>query len=115
MSTLGASGIPERGEAAALPTPPQLPFRGEQSGLKITGVRMGRAQPKRPIRQYTPAPGSWSVDAVEVANPMSIYPKYKARRSLFRAYDLGPTAVEISTDKGIKGIGFGGTGVQHGH
>jgi L-rhamnonate dehydratase len=110
MSTLGASGIPEKGEAAALPASPQLPFRGEKSGLKITGVRMGRAQLKRPIPQYQPAPGAWSVDGVEIANPMSIYPKYKARRSLFRAYDLGPTAVEISTDKGIKGIGFGGTG-----
>ena len=41
---------------------------------------------------------------------MSIYPKYKARRDLFMADDLGPEAVEIATDKGIKGIGYGGPG-----
>jgi L-rhamnonate dehydratase len=41
---------------------------------------------------------------------MSIYPRYKARRELFMAGDLGPDAVEISTDKGIQGIGYGGPG-----
>jgi hypothetical protein len=41
---------------------------------------------------------------------MSIYPQYKAQRSLFMADDLGPGAVEIATDKGIKGIGYGGPG-----
>ena len=41
---------------------------------------------------------------------MSIYPKYKARRDLFMAGDLGPEVVEIATDKGIKGIGYGGPG-----
>ena len=108
MSTIGASGEP--GEAAPLPSPPQLPFHNEKSGLKITSVRMVRPKPKRPLPQYEPAPGSWSTGGVEVANPMSIYPKYKARRSLFMADDLGPVAVEIATDKGIKGIGFGGPG-----
>jgi L-rhamnonate dehydratase len=41
---------------------------------------------------------------------MSIYPRYKPRRELFMADDLGPEAVEISTDKGIKGLGYGGPG-----
>jgi L-rhamnonate dehydratase len=41
---------------------------------------------------------------------MSIYPRYKAERSLFMADDLGPEAVEITTDKGVSGIGFGGPG-----
>lgn len=59
---------------------------------------------------YEPAPGSWSTGGVEVANPMSIYPRYKPRRSLFMADDLGPSAVLIETDKGIRGIGFGGPG-----
>ncbi len=108
MSTIGATGEP--GEAAPLPSPPQLPFHNEKSGLKITSVRMVRPKPKRPLPQYEPAPGSWSTGGVEVANPMSIYPKYKARRSLFMADNLGPVAVEIATDKGIKGIGFGGPG-----
>jgi L-alanine-DL-glutamate epimerase-like enolase superfamily enzyme len=110
MSTVGASGMPEQGESATLPSPAPLSFQSEKSNLKITSVRMVRPQPKRPLPQYEPAPGSWSTDGIEVANPMSIYPKYKARRSLFRANDLGPVAVEIATDKGIKGIGFGGPG-----
>ena len=110
MSAAGASRVSSMAEAALLPSPPQLPFRGEKSGLKITGVRMVRPKPKRPLPQYPPAPGSWSTGGSEVANPMSIYPKYKAQRSLFMADDLGPDAIEISTDKGIKGIGFGGPG-----
>ena len=110
MSTVGASGMPEQGESATLPSPAPLSFQSEKSNLKITSVRMVRPQPKRPLPQYEPAQGSWSTDGIEVANPMSIYPKYKARRSLFRANDLGPVAVEIATDKGIKGIGFGGPG-----
>jgi hypothetical protein len=96
--------------AAAHPLPPPLPFQTEKSKLKITGIRMVRPQSKRPIPTYTPAPGSWSTGGVEVANPMSIYPKYKAQRSLFMAEDLGPEWVEITTDKGVKGFGFGGPG-----
>ena len=78
--------------------------------LKITGVRMVRTQPKRPVPSYEPSPDAWSPGSVEVANPMSIYPKYKAKRSLFMADDLGPTAVEVSTNKGLTGLGFGGPG-----
>jgi len=110
MSTLGASGITEKGEATPLPTPPQLPFHNEKSDLKITSVRMIHPKLKRPIPEYQPAPGSWSTGGSEVANPMSVYPKYKARRELFMANDLGPDAVEIATDKGVTGIGFGGPG-----
>jgi L-alanine-DL-glutamate epimerase-like enolase superfamily enzyme len=105
---MGASGISKMSEAAPLPTPPQLPFHNEKSDLKITSVRMIHPKLKRPIPEYQPAPGSWSTGGSEVANPMSIYPKYKARRELFMADDLGPDAVEIATDKGVKGIGFGG-------
>ena len=117
IGTWGASGLPARGNpaiarGAAIPLPasPTLAFRAERSGLKITSVRMVRTRPKHPAPTYTPAPGSWSTGGVEVANPMSIYPKYKAQRSLFMADDLGPETVEISTDKGVKGIGFGGPG-----
>ena len=89
---------------------PPLPFQEHKLDLKITGVRMVRPRPRRPVPRYTPAAGSWSTGGVEVANPMSIYPKYKARRSLFMADDLGPSAVEITTDKGVNGLGFGGAG-----
>ena len=78
--------------------------------LRITGVRMVRTRPRRPIPQYEPSPDAWSPGNVEVANPMSKYPKYKAKRSLFMADDLGPTAVEVTTNKGLTGIGFGGPG-----
>jgi L-rhamnonate dehydratase len=91
---------------------PALPFQSEKSGLKITGVRLVKTKPKRPVPSYQPAPGSWSTGGVEVANPMSIYPEYKAQRSLFQP-DPGKLpgfTVEISTDKGVKGYGSGGTG-----
>jgi hypothetical protein len=101
---------PAPATAHPLPVLSPLPCQAEKSKLKITDIRMVRPQPKRPLPTYTPAPGSWSTGGVEVANPMSIYAKYKAQRSLFMAEDLGPDAVEITTDKGVKGIGYGGPG-----
>lgn len=92
--------------------PAALAFQNEKSGLKITGVRLVEMAPLKPAPSYTPAKGSWSTQGVEVANPMSIYPKYKATRSLFMA-DPGKVPsfwVEISTDKGLKGYGNGGPG-----
>src|SRR5881227_2939222 len=83
---------------------PALPFQEEKSKLKITGVRIVTTRPKRPVPAYTPAPGSWSTGGVEVANPMSIYPEYKATRSLFQPDPgkLPAFTVEITTDKGVK-------------
>src|SRR5512147_2371873 len=91
---------------------PALPFQAEKSKLKITGVRLVRTRPKRPVPAFKPAAGSWSTGGVEVANPMSIYPEYKAQRSLFMPDPggLGGFTVEISTDKGVKGYGTGGIG-----
>ncbi len=88
--------------------------------MKITGVRLVRTRPRRPVPSYQPAPGSWSTGGVEVANPMSLYPEYKARRSLFMPDPgkLGGFTVEIATDKGLKGYGSGGAGggeVVEGH
>ncbi len=110
MGALTTSALPESSRAASFPSPPPLPFQEEKSKLKIIGIRMVRPKPKKPSPSYEPAPGSWSTGGSEVANPMSIYPKYKPRRELFMANDLGPDAVEISTDKGVTGIGFGGPG-----
>jgi L-rhamnonate dehydratase len=89
---------------------PALPFQQEKSKLKITGVRLVEPKPRRPLPTYTPSPGSWSTGDVEVANPMSIYPKYKPKRSLFMADKIPSFTVEISTDKGVKGYGNGGPG-----
>ena len=91
---------------------PPLSFGQEKSKLKITGVRLVNTRPKRPVPAFKPAAGAWSTNSVEVANPMSIYPEYKATRSLFLP-DPGkvPTfTVEITTDKGVKGYGSGGPG-----
>ena len=92
---------------AALPVPA---FQSTPSKMKITGVRLVQVRPKRPVPPYKPAAGSWSTGGVEVANPMSIYPEYKAMRSLFQPDPgkLGGFTVEISTDKGVKGYGEGG-------
>lgn len=107
-ATAAAALIPSSLSAAS--TPPAVLPRPE-TNLKITGVRIVRTRPKRPVPSYTPAPGSWSVAGVEVANPMSIYPKYKPQRSLFRPEPQIPAfTVEIETDKGLKGYGLGGPG-----
>lgn len=100
--------------AAAAPAAFQtaLPFQGEKSGLKITGIRLVHTRQRREPPRYTPSAGSWSTQGVEVANPVSIYPEYKAMRSLFMP-DPGKVpsfTVEIATDKGIKGYGNGGPG-----
>ena len=105
---LAASAAP----AAAAAAQTNRPAVDTPSRMKITGVRLVNTKPLRPAPTYTPAPGSWSTQNVEVANPMSIYPEYKATRSLFFP-DPGKVpgfTVEISTDKGIKGYGTGGPG-----
>lgn len=92
---------------------PAVPMFAQALGkLKITGVRLVNTRPRIQAPAYTPSAGSWSTGGVEVANPMSIYPEYKAQRSLFMPNPggLGGFTVEISTDKGITGIGQGGIG-----
>lgn len=104
---LAAEGL----RTPAIAAPP-LPFAGEKSKLKITGIRLVRTRPRKPLPAYTPSANSWSTQGVEVANPMSVYPEYKAMRSLFMP-DPGKVpsfTVEITTDKGIKGYGNGGPG-----
>lgn len=103
---LAASALAPFAPAFAQPLPPS-PGR-----LKITSVRLVRTRPRRPAPAYTPAAGSWSTQNVEVANPMSVYPEYKATRSLFFP-DPGKVpgfTVEISTDAGLTGLGNGGPG-----
>lgn len=89
---------------------PAFSFQQEKSNLKITGIRLVRTRPIKPAPAFTPSPGSWSTQGVEVANPVSIYPEYKATRSLFAADNVPSFTVEITTDKGIKGYGNGGPG-----
>jgi len=100
--------------APALAMPTQIPpaLAGEKNRMKITGVRLVKTRPRNQPPEYTPAAGSWSTQGVEVANPMSIYPEYKATRSLF-CPDPGKVpsfTVEVRTDRGITGYGNGGPG-----
>ena len=100
--------------APALAMPTQIPpaLAGETNRMKITGVRLVKTRPRNQPPEYTPAAGSWSTQGVEVANPMSIYPEYKATRSLF-CPDHGKVpsfTVEVRTDRGITGYGNGGPG-----
>jgi L-rhamnonate dehydratase len=110
-TALGFGAAALASETSAFAAPP-LAFQEEKSKLKITGVRLVTTKPKKAPPAYKPSAGSWSTGGVEVANPMSIYPEYKAMRSLFMANDpaLGGFTVEISTDKGVKGYGRGGPG-----
>ena len=98
------------GAGAALPAAPPMAWAQEKSKLRITSVKLVKTRPKRPVPAYKPAAGSWSTGGVEVANPMSVYEKYKPMRSLFQANSpvLAPFTVEIQTDKGITGYGSGG-------
>ncbi len=115
-AALSLAGLGPGVQAAAaddsdrFPQPAPLPFRDEKSGLKITAIRAVTLVPQRPLPKYQPTPGSWNTTDVEIANPLSIYPRFKPRRSLFYADDLGPLTVMVETDKGITGFGYGGPG-----
>jgi L-rhamnonate dehydratase len=115
-AALGLAAVSRNAPVAAqsggsrLPAPPPLSFRDEKSELKITAIRAVNLEPTRPLPKYQPAPGSWNTTEVEIANPLSIYPRFKPRRSLFYAEDLGPLTVMVETNKGITGFGYGGPG-----
>jgi L-rhamnonate dehydratase len=103
-----ALGLPAGPSAQPAP----LQASQEKSGLKITNVRVVRTRPRRPMPTYTPAPGAWTTSQL-IANPMSIYPKYKPSRPLFYPDPARMPAsftVEVATDKGVKGYGNGSTG-----
>jgi len=118
-AALGLSGLAPLGRADAaddavrFPEPASLSFRGEKSGLKITAIRAVNLEPIKPLPKYQPSAGYWNTTDVEIANPLSIYPRFKPRRSLFYADDLGPITVMVETDKGITGYGYGGPGTAY--
>lgn len=94
----------QRLRASSPPRPsglaPALPFQGVSSGLRITGVRVVDPKPASPENFW-----AWLQDTI-IANPMSIYPKYKQQRSSWRSDKMRAAVwVEITTDKGITGYG----------
>src|SRR3982751_5947773 len=80
---------------------PPLVWAQEKAKLKITDIRLVKLSPRRPPPSYTPAPGSWSTQGVEVSAPPNIYPEFRPTRSLFAAKNVPGFIVEITTDKGI--------------
>lgn len=79
---------------------PALPFQGVSSGLRITGVRVVDPKPHSPENFW-----AWLQNTI-IANPMSIYPKYKQQRSTWRSQKMRDAVwVEITTNKGITGYG----------
>ena len=84
LGALAGAVAPERASAAAAPVPSPAPlaFRDEPGKLKITGVRMVRPRPAKPLPAYKPAAGSWSTGGAVVANPMSIYPTVQGQANL---------------------------------
>lgn len=59
---------------------------------------------------FEKTPGHWIIDSV-IANPMSGYPEYKARRSSWGSKANGTVVVELETESGLVGIGVSQGGV----
>ena len=87
-----------RKAAGALPA---LAFQGVSSGLRITDVEVVYPRPKSPENFW-----GWLQDTI-IANPMSIYPKYKQKRASWRSDKMRAIWVRFSTNKGVVGYGKG--------
>lgn len=59
---------------------------------------------------FEKTPGHWIIDSV-IANPMSGYPEYHARRSSWGSKANGTVVVELTTDSGLTGIGVSQGGI----
>jgi L-rhamnonate dehydratase len=59
---------------------------------------------------FEKTPGHWIIDSV-IANPMSGYPEYHARRSSWGSKANGTVVVELVTDSGLVGIGVSQGGI----
>lgn len=70
--------------------------------MRITAVEA------TPYRVAEAKPPSW-LASTTIANPMSIYPRYHARRSSWTA-DFPPVLIRVRTDEGVDGVAtaFGG-------
>ncbi len=104
LSGIGA-GVARLGGAAPAPWP-------VEPGLEITDVRVVRTRPRRPLPEYAPAPGSYWATR-EAARPIELHREYTGKRGPESKWmpdpGLGGVTVEISTNKGLKGYGRGGS------
>ena len=80
---------------------PALAFQGVSSGLRITDVEVVYPRPSGPENFW-----GWLQNTI-IANPMSIYPKYKQKRASWRSDKMRAIWVRVSTNKGVVGYGKG--------
>jgi L-rhamnonate dehydratase len=118
------------GIGAAFAAEPAFSFQAEKSKLKITGVRVVTAKPRTPLEKYKRVPEKWShglpistpankyafhagtTDAITAGPaPPSIEPLNDPNLPMF-PMDRGAFSIEVTTDKGISGLGRGGGGGQ---
>jgi L-alanine-DL-glutamate epimerase-like enolase superfamily enzyme len=79
------------------------------TGYRIAEIRC--SVPAENVAGYfEKTPGHWIIDSV-IANPMSGYPEYKARRSSWGSKANGTVIVELVTESGLIGIGLSQGGV----
>ena len=78
-------------------------------GYRIAEVRA--SIPSETVSGYfEKTPGHWIIDSV-IANPMSGYPEYHARRSSWGSKANGTVVVELITESGLVGIGVSQGGI----
>ena len=91
------------------------PLQVDKSGLKITGARLVRARPRNPLPasfRYRPVHERWAKNDAPKALLMSRYsPGKQGGDQEFYTYggDGAGVGVQITTNKGVTGIGHGST------
>ena len=102
-----ATTVAARKVANAAPAPWPV-----EEGLTIIDVRLVKTRPKNSFPQYDPTPGSYWATR-EAARPIEMHPEYTGKRGPGSKWmpdrSLGGVTVEISTNKGLKGYGRGGS------
>jgi L-alanine-DL-glutamate epimerase-like enolase superfamily enzyme len=82
--------------------------------MTLTGYRIAEIRASIPSETvsgyFEKTPGHWIIDSV-IANPMSGYPEYHARRSSWGSKANGTVVVELVTESGLVGIGLSQGGV----
>jgi hypothetical protein len=98
---LGAAttlGMLSNTEVEASPRPPPLPFQSEKSNLQDYKRQDGHSTAEK--ANSVLLANAWDVGVRRRSGkPHVDLAKYKARRESFAPHDLGPKAVEITTDK----------------
>lgn len=89
---------------AAFPLAPGLPAAGQEKGApRIKSIECFRLRLPEPRQRTKPRRPVWS-ETLEVANPMSPYPKYKRHRSSWRP-KWDNVWVKVTADDGTWGLG----------